>query len=246
MNITSDLKQLGFDEKKSRVYLALLELGFAKAHEISKKTKLPRPTVYDLLAKLSEEGLVSHFNKRGVKIFTAEHPQKLKSQLEDKGKIIQNLLPELSALFNSSNVKPHIRFYEGIEGVKTVFNDTLTAKNKLLRGILSMSDLYTSPGKHFMDSYVERRVHLGYELRVIRSKPKEVRQEDWPTSNQHRRTLHYAPSHMVFAMTTYIYDDKVSLISTAKENFGMVIESKEYRMTMENLFEALWNISTPA
>ncbi|GEM_PF-3348417 len=44
-------------------------------------------------------------------------------------------------------------------------------------------------------------------------------------------------------MTTYLYDSKVGLISTQKENFGMIIESKEFYQTMNNLFESLWQIS---
>jgi hypothetical protein len=51
---------------------------------------------------------------------------------------------------------------------------------------------------------------------------------------------------MVFEITTYIYDDKVGLISTEKENFGMIIESKEFSQNMRHLFEALWQVSAPA
>jgi len=107
-----------------------------------------------------------------------------------------------------------------------------------------MYDLFRIPGKKFMDVYVKRRVELGYNLQVIRSRPKEVA-ETWPTSAEEHRELRYAPEPMVFEMTTYIYDNKVGIISTAKENFGMIIESREYSQTMGYLFEALWQVSRP-
>jgi len=138
--------------------------------------------------------------------------------------------------------KPVISFYEGLEGIKTVFEDTLKAHNKLLRGILSMEDLYKVPGKKYMDDYVKRRIAAGYELRVIRSKPKEVA-PDWPAGETEHRDLRYPPTNMVFEMTTYIYDNKVGLISTEKENFGMIMESSEYSKNMGHMFEALWQIS---
>lgn len=106
-----------------------------------------------------------------------------------------------------------------------------------------MTDLYVIPGKDFMDSYVKYRIQMGYSLRVIRSKPKELAKEVWQTSTQENRQLRYAPQDMVFSMTTYLYDNKVALISTDKENFGLIIESGEYVKNMKNLFEALWQIS---
>ena len=107
-----------------------------------------------------------------------------------------------------------------------------------------MYDLFEIPGQSYMQQYVKERIAKGYLLRVIRSKPKEV-SETWPTSATERRELRYAPNDMVFENTTYIYDDKVTLISTSKENFGMIIESREYAQTMRNLFEALWITSEP-
>jgi sugar-specific transcriptional regulator TrmB len=238
------LKEFGLNEKEAAVYIALLELGEAKAQEIAKKARVVRPAVYDVLNRLKEDGLVGTINKGKVAYFVANSPDTIKRNLEDKQKSFDQLLPELKSVFNTTKTKPKILFYEGIEGVKTVFEDTLTTRDKTLLGILSMEDLFKDPGKNYMDDYVRRRVKLGHTLRVIRSKPKEVA-SIWPTSAEEGRELRNPPENMVFEMTTYIYDDKVGLISTEKENFGMIIESKEFSQNMRHLFEALWQISTP-
>ncbi len=153
-------------------------------------------------------------------------------------------MPDLKSLYNTLKAKPKIKYYEGIEGIKTIFEDTLTAKDKHLEGILSMVDLYKIPGRTYMDDYVRRRVSQQFNLRVIRSKPKDV-EEVWPTSTEEQRQLRYAPADNIFDMTTYIYDNKVGLISSKKENFGMIIESDEFSKTMGFMFEALWQVSTP-
>ena len=245
MDLRDELKEFGLDDKKAKVYLAVLELGQAKAHEIAHKAGVARATAYDLLEKLAQDGLVGAYDKHKIRYYIASDPEKIKRNLQEKQRSLEHLLPELKSVYNSLKAKPKISFYEGVEGLKTVFEDTLTAQNKNLRGILSMEDLYKVPGKNYMDDYVARRVAAGYQLRVIRSKPKEIA-PDWPGSPAERRDLRYPPASMVFDMTTYIYDNKVGLISSVKENFGMIIESREYSQNMGHLFEALWQISHAA
>ncbi len=46
-------------------------------------------------------------------------------------------------------------------------------------------------------------------------------------------------------MTIYMYDKKVAMIGTLKENFGMIIESEDFYKTQLQLFESLWKISEP-
>lgn len=242
MSLEKDLEQYGFDDKKAKVYLATLELGTGKAHEIAKNTKIERPTVYEVLNKLIQDGLVSMYEKRGIKHFVAEDPAKIQKQLQQKERSFSELMPELLSLFNILKAKPKIRYYEGIDGIKTILQDTLTPKNKKLRGILSVVDLFKIPGQEFMDSYVAKRIEEKIQLRVIRSRQKDV-PEYWPTSTQALRELRYTPAQMVFSMTMYVYDNKVGLISSRKENFGMMIESEEFSENIGNLFEALWKIS---
>lgn len=240
--IIDSLKEFGLNEKEAKIYLALLEMGESKAHQIAKKTQIIRPTVYDILEKLSRDGLVGSYEKRKIKHYVASDPEKIKRKLLEKQRAFDSLLPQLKSVYNTLKAKPKISFYEGVEGIKTVFEDTLNAQNKTLRGILSMEDLYKIPGKKFMDDYVKRRVDAGLRLRVIRSKAKEVA-SDWPGGPTENRDLRYPPVNMVFDMTTYIYDNKVGLISSVKENFGMIIESQEFSRNMGYLFEALWQIS---
>ncbi len=245
MAIIDELKEFGLDGKKARVYLALLELGQAKAHEIAHKAGVTRPSAYDILEKLAKEGLVGTYEKHKVRYYIASDPGKIKRNLLEKERAFDNILPELKSIYNSLRAKPKISFYEGLEGVKTVFEDTLTAKNKTLRGILSTEDLFKIPGKKYMDDYVDRRIRLGYHLRVIRSKPKEITNVWLPGQIEHR-DVRYPPENMIFEMTTYVYDNKVGLISSQKENFGMIIESQDYASNMGYLFEALWQISSKA
>ncbi|MFA6100096.1 MAG: helix-turn-helix domain-containing protein [Patescibacteria group bacterium] len=245
MSIESVLTDLGLSKNKGLIYLSSLEIGTGSVVDIAKKAGLPRTTVHEILQNLVILGLISFATKGRTRIYTAEPPQKLKSILKDKERKLEGILPELSSLLNTSGIKPKIKFYEGVEGIKSVFEDTLTVKEKLLCGILSMQDLYQIPGKNYMDDYVKRRVEAGIKLNVIRSEGKEV-EETWPFSAKESRELHYATKDMIFPMTMYLYDNKVGIIGTQKENFGLIIESEDFYRTQKNLFETLWQVTRVA
>jgi len=197
------------------------------------------------LEKLSEEGLVGAYEKHKIRYYIVNDPEKIKRNLIEKQRTFEGLLPELKSVYNTLKAKPKISFFEGVEGIKTVLEDTITTKDKNLRGVLSVDDLFKIPGRKFMDGYVKQRIDSGYSLRVIRSKPKDVG-ETWQTNPKELRTLRNSPASMVFAMTMYIYDNRVGIISSSKESFGMIIESREFSQNMGHLFEALWQLSCPA
>lgn len=237
------LEELGLHGPKAAVYIAALQHGAAKGQDIAAAADLPRTTVHEILESLQRMGMMSFVLKGRARLYSAEPPAKLESVLKEKERKLKAIMPELLSLEVPKGNRPRVRFYEGVAGVKTVFEDTLTVGNKKLLGILSMADLYDIPGKEYMDEYVGRRIKAGIELNVIRSESKEVEQT-WFTSKEEDRIVHFAPDGMVFPMTMYLYDNKVGIIGTQKENFGMIIESEDFYQTQKNLFDVLWEQST--
>lgn len=242
MNHEKTLEIFGLSKSKAHVYLAALTIGRGTVIDIALQAQLPRTTTHEILMNLTSLGLVKFTVKGRRRIYIAEKPTQLKKILEDKQHKLETALPSLMSLWNTTGIKPQVLMYEGVQGIKTVFEDTLTVKNKTLYGILSMEDLYSIPGKSFMDAYIGKRVHAGISLKVIRSEGKEI-EPTWPTSNEELRELRYAPKNLTFPMTTYLYDNKVAIIGTQKENFGMIIESADFYTTLKNLFDILWSVS---
>jgi sugar-specific transcriptional regulator TrmB len=244
-NITKTLELFGFTSNQTKVYLALLELGEARVQDTAQRAKILRTTAYEVLEQLKNIGIVSMFNSKGARMYMAEPPQKLNEILQQKQKAIQEILPELKSMYNIGGFKPQIRYYEGVEGLKTVYEDTLTVSNKRLYGILSMKDLFETVGEEYMEDYVKRRIDAGIYLQVIRSEEKEVK-EIWPETPEEKRTLRYAQHTFVFPLTMFIYNNKVSLLSSKRENFGLIIESKEFMETQKALFDVLWSAGRSA
>ncbi len=238
------LSQFGLSDRQQVIYLALLELGVGSAAAIAQHAAVERTGVYGVLASLERLGLVTKQRLGAKQQWVAQNPNRLESILRQRQQTVKQVLPELQALWQATDVRPRFQYFEGVDGMRTVIEDTLGTPNRQLCGILSAEDLFETVGMRWMENYTKRRIQTGLQLRVIRSKQKEVG-ERWPTSPRQRRELRYTPAGMVFSMTMYVYGNKVALLSTRQENFGMIIESNEFATHQRQLFEALWQISKP-
>lgn len=242
MELQNTLKEIGLGKNKGIVYLALLELGQGSVLDVAKKTSIARTTVHEILQYLFAEGLIGSTVKGRGRIYLAENPDRLLELQKKREEKIKRMLPQLELMANTDGRKPKVRFYEGAQGVRRVFEDTLTVSNGVLHGILSMEDLYDAPGKTYMTEYVKRRVAAGIKLNVIRTESKEV-EITWPSSLAENREVRYNPPYLIFPMTVYLYNNKVALMGTKKEHFGMIIESPDFHKTLKNLYDVLWDLS---
>ena len=64
------LEKLGLTETESKIYMILLRLGSTHVTPVIKKAELHRATVYDVLDRLIEKGLVSYIIKEGKRFVT--------------------------------------------------------------------------------------------------------------------------------------------------------------------------------
>ncbi|MDP2630000.1 MAG: helix-turn-helix domain-containing protein [Candidatus Uhrbacteria bacterium] len=242
MDVLDTLKGVGMSENKARVYVACLELGVGTAAQIAKKAHIHRTSVYEILKDIHSDGLISSTPKGASTLFTVERPEQLKVLLKEKERNIDAILPELRSRLNRTGDMPRVRFYEGVEGVRMMLADTLTAHDALLRAMLSITDFNDFLGKKWFGDYTNKRIAARKKLRVLRPESKEV-PGLYPGSTKDNREVRLAPRDIEFSLSEYIYDNKVVLISTAKEGYGMIIESKEYCAVQLLLFETLWSVS---
>ncbi len=143
--------------------------------------------------------------------------------------------------------KPRIEFFEGIEAARTALDDTLIAKEKTLRAFLSISDIGEFLGPDFFDEYTTRRARAGYELHAIRTleKDKEAMSKSryaqrLVSSKKEKRIVRYVSEELAFPITMYMYDDKVTIISSKEEEFALIIQSRELSEMQKKLFLLIW------
>jgi len=240
MPIEQALEQWGLSTKEIKVYLAGLELGAVAVQDIAKKTGIERTNVYSILERLIHQGLFTETEKAGKKYFIAESPEKLILKLKERQKDIETVLPELKSIYNLMPNKPKVRFYEGEEGIRALYDDTLESDGAILA--FTAWDKLVAAMPRFWDDYVKRRVERGIHIRAVGPKSKEAEYYR-NRGKQDLRDLRYTPEGFNFSTEVNIYNNKVAVMTFGKERIGILIESKEIANTWKVAFEIIWRIA---
>jgi HTH-type transcriptional regulator, sugar sensing transcriptional regulator len=242
------LEKIGLSENEAKIYLVGLAEGPLSASLLARKTDLKRQNVYAILSKLTGKGLVTISGRKYETRFVMQKPESLNSYLDKREhdvaearKDLSLVLPELQSILKNDSAVPKITFHEGKEDMRRLFLDTLQCKNKQIFAIVASADIYEILGKDFTKYYIEERTRRKIKADTIRIKSREEYDDDFfHKHKEHFRNLRYAPESFNFNSTFFIYDNKITFISSKKESFAVTIESEEYRLLQESLFKSLW------
>lgn len=238
------LHKYGLTHKQSRLYVAALKTGPAPLQKIATSAKLGRTNAYDAIHALITKGLVVLSTEGKRKIFVAQPPRMLKKLLREQELELDELIPQLEVFNGQTEVKPKIMYYPGIEGYKIAYEDSLTTPDKKLFGVFATQAIWEVLGQDYVNRIIERRIKKGIAVRVILTR-NDAAVHPYATSSGQLRELRLAPPSVDFGITTYVYGNKVMILSSKKEMFGLIIESADIANAHRNYFEALWQISTP-
>lgn len=237
------LRSAGLDDKEAQLYLSGLQLGSAPASEYAKAADLNRITTYNALESLVQRGMFTMVKKVRGKWYAPVSPEYLAVEVRKNAEAVERALPELRSMQGLRFRKPHVRFFEGWEGVKRVYEDTLTAQGEILN--FANSGVVRRLWPDYDDEYVEERVKRGIRLRGIApddAAGRRVHGED----RRRLREIRLVPARdFDFTNEINVYDSKVAICSFGSEEgdtdvFGVIIESKEVAETQRQIFEMAW------
>ncbi len=238
-----NLQSFGFSGKESDVYIALLELGKATVSKISLNAGINRTTGYDILNSLVSKGVVSISGKEPRQEYAAESPKAitlyLRSVAEQMAfhiKKSEELLPELDLLYAKKN-RPKIRFYEGVAGLKNVYEDTLTSSEPI-RAYATVDDMHNTLPNYFPE-YYKRRVQKNIAIRAIVPETPTGKERKSHDSEEKREIALVPANKYLFSPEINIYDNKV-MIASWREKLGIIIESEEIADAMKKIYELAW------
>jgi len=252
--LTNIFKELGLSETTEKVFNELINNGPSTARHLGEQVGIPRPSVYDHLKILINKGLVMERSEEGKKVFSIDDVHNIQELLQQKIKVLENekvkfetSLPAL--LGKMSFVEPKIKFYSGKDGVKQVINHIMLNRNIETILMWPMSEMMKVLGDEYLKDLNERRIQRNIFLRVVWPKDKVLDTGKFPylgSGEEHLRDLRIAPGGMSWDMGYWMYEDKVAFLSSEKEGFGFVVQSKDFAKLMKVQFEEIWKICTPA
>lgn len=253
--IENILKSLDFDEYEIKSYLYLLEKGSLTAGALAKGLGVPRSSLYGFLKRLSGDNLVAESQRNGVKIFSAEPPEKINLLFGQKMEALQKaqndyikILPELKSKKGEKYQTPKFQVFEGAEELKNALKDMLLYRNMETQAFWPQKKMVEVLGGEFMRYHNKERIKNNLSVRAIWPQHQKVEIKSHPyfgSGGKFLREIRIAPPGIDFHMGYWIYGNKIVFISSTRESFGFIIQSQEMAQMLKTQFEILWQISRP-
>jgi len=244
MDITI-LKKLGLSDKEIKTYLKLLEQGGISVRGLAELTGLNRGTIYDILKKLQDMGLVSYYTAETKQKFVAEDADKLLKLVRDKEsslKRIKNkleeLIPELKSLQNKGGIKPTTKLYEGKKGVRFILDDVLSSVNKekdkeyYIYSATNASDDINNAYPDFTRARIKKKIQVKAISLAKGGKTSGLDERRWLGTHDESATF------------ILIYAGQCAFISRDAKGapVGVIIENKMIYETQKIIFLKLWEM----
>lgn len=245
------LKKLDLRDEEIKAFIFLLENGSQTAGNLAKKTGLSRPSLYGFMRKLQKLELVIESQKNGIKTFIASPKEKVSSLFNEKIKELENGKISMEKIYSEiiktgATVSPKFQLFEGKEGMKLVLKDMLLYRDIETKSYWPIKAMMEILSEDFFKTLNKERIQRKIKTRAIWPQNQVVDIKKHPylgTGEKFLREIRIAPKDIGFSMGYWIYGNKVAFISSKKEAFGFIIESKEIVEMLSSQFEVTWKLS---
>lgn len=250
------LASLELSPEEIRIYMLILETGGGiTAGELAKKLGMARPTLYGILQRLTDKGIIQRSLKYGVRRFAALSPEKLDllfnqriEHLQTQQKAYQEILPQLLSKHRMDTLSPRFQYFEGKEGVQHVLKDMLMYRNLETLAFWPIKSMIEMLSEDFFRYHNKERIRNNLYTRAIWPQKEVVdvkKNKFLGVGEAFRREIRLAPTDVHFTMGYWMYGNKIAFLSSQAECFGMIVESQEMVTMQRAAFEVIWNSSVP-
>ncbi|MCK5413374.1 MAG: hypothetical protein KAI57_03275 [Candidatus Pacebacteria bacterium] len=243
------LKQIGLKEKEIKVYLAILKLGSVSAQNIAQETEIKRTTVYLVLERLKQIGLVGEILQKNKKMFFAEKPEKLlkiaqtkKKEIEKEEERIKEFLPQLERILKNktSESNEEILHFQGIEGTWNIIENLLKSRKDIF--VIFPGSIYKHLGlSRILSDVTKKRRQIGGTKAYIITDYHAQSKKFYLEEDSDFREIRFLPTVKDFNSGMILYEDKVVLVSLQKPYSSILIKNKTIHSLVKFMFNSLWS-----
>ena len=241
METNDALRTLGLNDKETRIYTALLQLGETSAYGIATKSGLKKPTTYVVLEELMKKGLVNKIPRKRKALYTAKSPEEVFAVVEERFEQARKALPELLALKTGKQKKIKALYFEGVQGIKQILQYGLKeAKGKEIAGFAAYnSEHFPKELSEYFKEYNTKLKRWNIRVRAVAPEHpslKTFREEDKEFGRE-VRTLPFAKYSSETSIE--VIGNTVRIVDLVNLQ-GMVIDNPLVAKSMREIFEIVW------
>lgn len=239
------LEDLGLSQNEALVYLTSLSLGPSTILGISKAAQIRRTTVYPIIESLKKKGLM-HIEPNGFKqLFAAEHPEKLESVLETKKHSLKRLFPEFLSLYNLKGGESTIRYYEGLESVKTIYDtvlDSMKPKDDYM--VISDTETFFNMDPEYFENFLKKRSSANIRARLLVTNSSRAQHMKQYAKNMNHE-IKILPENTHLAVDVMITPQQVVIFNLEQPVSAVQIINNTTIKFQQQMFEIVWNSIAP-
>ena len=241
------LTALRYSKREVKVALALLELKFARATRVARAADELRQTVYSILKRFVEIGLVTSTVRGGVRHFLCDYRhvanfiESEQVRLRRIGRSLETGLSPTVATDTKKGTLPSVTYYEGSLGLERLFESMLAlyarGKYKRFRGY-GINFLAETRGlEDYIRYFLKKRAEMGVTTKLFIAKgPDDFRITDESTRlGRDIKRLDIDEQNAGI----YLVGNRVYLFSF-KDNVGVMVENPHIAQFMESAFDDHW------
>lgn len=244
MTIETALHEYGLTPKESEVYVTLLKLGESSLQEISRKSSIPRTTVYNTLNYLISKGLVSKVDKEHIAYYSATDPTKMKEILERKKILLEQALPELQSLSGTLPKKTKIEVYESASGIFALYMEIFKEEDGLQ---------YWFGNFEKLKGTLQHLLPLAREMRLKKKIPIQlvIEPNDDPIFHtpRYRAITEMRQTSLLKEFDGYVFiyagRKKTAIFVSEKDLVGISINNEQFARSMKLIFDMYWKLAKP-
>ena len=241
MDIEKTLQKAGFTQNEVKAYLTLIKIGKSTSYTIVKEAEISSGKIYETLDKLIRRGLVSYVIIRGKKYFEAADPERLvdymkkrESEIHEELEDVKKIVPELKLKKKATEEKTKAEIYEGISGIKTVY-ELMLREVKSGNTILIMGAPKEAGEKLdvYFDNFNKRRIEKNIQLKIIlnygHSREKKL------------KSLKKTQVKKVITPTWInVFNDYVATFNLTEKPIVFLIKNKKTAESYRQYFDLMW------
>lgn len=254
MDSFQSLKHLGLSKEESQTFEALLAYrNGISVMSLAKKLNKPRATLYDHLRVLVNAGVAKKGRTEKGSVFYPESQEMIRGAFAERsqstaraGAIFATQIKELSQV---ETYDPRLTVVDNKNAAKIIFGDVLRS------GVKECSWFW--PARALLQTSVPNEVFMYWHAERIRKKMRA--KILWPFNQKAKltkdhvlapgkdkeslREIRIMPAQVDATMGYGIYGNKVGFISSARENYGFIVDSREFSQTLKSQFDFFWSVS---
>lgn len=253
MDIRTALLNFGFTDKEISVYLKLAQLGRAPAHILAKQTKIIRSSIYPILNRLVEKGLVSTQQDNNVSLFICNSPNALlsivreeKSRISERELLAMELVKLAAPYFQRKHYSiPSLQVFDGEKNVLNMLEEflqeyfeSMSKYDDTLWGYQDHSFVLSYRPwleKYWREKSKSHKICLFSNRSDVESKLKDYVQ------NREIRTI---AKDFQLSSTLWISGDYITLISTRQTpHYALQLRDEVFAENIRRVFQAFWHLS---